>query len=130
MAKSKNHTEYYNKKEKHPKNNTIEHTKLLKFRKESHRRTLFKTVCWRVIASVTTMLIVFAFTGKVIISLGVGFVEAIMKLLLYYLHERIWGKISWGKPKYPLDDLPVSKELLPEDKEIIRKHLQDLGYLD
>jgi uncharacterized membrane protein len=37
------------------------------------------------------------FTGKPILSLGVGALEATSKIALYYTHERIWNKINWGK---------------------------------
>lgn len=99
-------------------------------KKESHPRTLVKTITFRVCATITTVLIVFAFTGKWLLSLGVGAVETVVKLLLYYIHERIWGRVHWGRPKHPLDDLPVRKPLTPEHKELIRKRLRDLGYLE
>jgi uncharacterized membrane protein len=98
-------------------------------KRESHTRSIVKTITWRFIATMTTVVIVFFFTGKLALSLGVGAVEVISKIIFYYLHERIWGKLSWGKPKHPLDDLPVKRELSPEHKEEIRKKLQDLGYL-
>jgi len=98
-------------------------------KKESHPRTLVKTITFRVCATITTVLIVFAFTGKLLLSLGVGAVETVVKLLLYYVHERIWGRVRWGRPKHPLDDFPVNKDLSPEHRERIRQHLKDLGYL-
>lgn len=97
--------------------------------KESHYRSLIKTISWRILATLTTMSIVFAFTGKVGLSLGVGLVEVALKMCFYYLHERLWGKIPWGKPKHPLSDLPVNRDLLPEHKEMIRQRLRELGYL-
>ena len=62
----------------------------------SHKRTMAKTISWRIIASLTTMTIVYLFTGEMILSLGVGAVEVVSKMILYYLHERAWGKLSWG----------------------------------
>jgi len=97
--------------------------------REDHHRSLAKAISWRMIATLTTMAIVFIFTERLVLSLGVGLVEVITKCLLYYFHERLWGKISWGKPKHPLEDLPVDKELTPEHKEIIRQRLRELGYL-
>lgn len=99
-------------------------------KKESHPRTLVKAITFRAGATVTTMLIVFAFTGRWLLTIGVGVVETIAKVILYYVHERIWDKIHWGRPKHPLDDLPVTKDLSPEHKERIRQHLKDLGYLE
>ena len=59
-------------------------------RNESHLHSVLKAVSWRILATTVTVLIVFAFTGKFVLSAGVGAVEVIMKLILYYSHERIW----------------------------------------
>ncbi|MAF13495.1 MAG: hypothetical protein CMI53_01205 [Parcubacteria group bacterium] len=64
--------------------------------KETHARSIFKTISWRVIATLTTTILVYLFTGSFKIALGIGFFEASLKLLFYYLHERAWDKINWG----------------------------------
>ncbi len=64
---------------------------------ETHLRSVIKAVSWRVIATLTTMALVFAFTGKVELALAVGGIEMAAKLLFYYLHERSWNAIKWGK---------------------------------
>ncbi len=96
---------------------------------EHHKRAIGKTLSWRIIASLTTMAIVFVFTGKLNLTIEVGVVEVISKLLFFYLHELLWGKISWGTPKHPLSDLIVKSEISPKDKEIIAEKLKELGYL-
>jgi len=102
----------------------------LRGKMEDYRvRSIVKTISWRVLATLATMFIVFAFTGKVKLSVGIGLVEAVSKMVLYYLHERTWGKISWGKLKHPLADLVLKKELTPEDKELIQQRLKELGYM-
>lgn len=63
---------------------------------ELRRRSIIKGVTWRVTATIITIIIVFLFTGEIKLALGVGLIEAIAKLVLYYIHERIWNKISWG----------------------------------
>ena len=97
---------------------------------DSHTRTIVKAVSYRVLATLTTMTIVFLFTRKIILSLGVGLVEVIAKITFYYIHERTWHKISWGKNKHPLSDLPVKRELEPKDMAIVKKKLKELGYID
>jgi uncharacterized membrane protein len=97
---------------------------------DSHTRTVAKAVSWRFIATFSTMTIVFLFTRKIMLSLGVGLVEVIAKITFYYLHERTWHKISWGKNKHPLSGLPVKRELEPKDMMIIKNKLRELGYLD
>ena len=57
------------------------------------RRAAAKTLTWRIIATITTMAVALAFTGSVHISLGIGIVEASLKMILYYLHERSWDKV-------------------------------------
>ncbi len=66
-------------------------------RVDAHYRSLFKSITWRICASLSTILIVFAFTHKIVLSLGIGAVEVIVKLILYYFHERIWEKVPMGK---------------------------------
>ena len=63
---------------------------------ESHKRTVAKTISWRIIATITTALLVYIFTGNFKIAVVVGALEAVLKLLFYYLHERGWSHIAWG----------------------------------
>jgi adenylylsulfate kinase len=75
--------------------------------KDTHFRSVIKALSWRIFATLTTVLIVFAFTRKLILSLEVGAVEVVVKLILYYFHERLWVFIPFGKKKYPLSSLPI-----------------------
>ncbi len=97
--------------------------------REFHRRSLVKAVSWRVLATLSTMVIVYAFTGEPLLSLGVGGAEVVVKLLLYYGHERLWNWIPWGRLRHPLSGLAVSRELEPEHLDEIRTRLEELGYL-
>ena len=64
---------------------------------ELKKRTLLKTMTWRVTASLTTFLIAWILTGDLLIGVSIGSIEAIAKIFLYYYHERIWNNISWAK---------------------------------
>ena len=65
---------------------------------DDHRkRSIVKSLTWRAIASLTTMIIVYAFTERIALSLGVGVVEVFSKMALYYAHERLWTRIRWGR---------------------------------
>lgn len=97
--------------------------------REYHKRSLVKAVSWRVLATVSTMAIVYVFTGEALLSVGIGAVEIVVKLFLYYGHERVWNLITWGKLEHPLAHLAVSRELEPEHLDEIRNRLEDLGYL-
>lgn len=97
--------------------------------REYHKRSLVKAICWRALATLTTMVVVFIFTGRVTLAIQVGAVEIVAKLAFYYLHERVWDAIAWGKLGHPLAGLAVSRELEPEHLEEVRKRLEELGYL-
>ena len=61
------------------------------------KRTIVKTLTWRVTASLTTFIIAWILTGDLLIGLSIGSIEAIAKVFLYYFHERIWNNIGWAK---------------------------------
>lgn len=74
--------------------------------KESPLRSLSKALSWRIIASITTFLISFvvfrSLTDKSISETmetagAITGVDFFAKLLFYYLHERMWTNIDWGK---------------------------------
>jgi uncharacterized membrane protein len=61
------------------------------------KRTIVKTLTWRVTASLITFVIVWVLTSDLLIGATIGSIEAIAKIFLYYFHERIWNNISWAK---------------------------------
>jgi uncharacterized membrane protein len=67
--------------------------------KNSNKRHLFKTVTWRALGTLDTILIAWVITGDGLIGLKIGFSEIITKMILYYLHEKIWYKIDFGLEK-------------------------------
>lgn len=68
---------------------------------ETRRRSIAKAISYRVLGSLTTAGIAFVMTGSVATSLGVGGFDAIAKMFAYYVHERAWSRISYGKAKPP-----------------------------
>jgi len=62
---------------------------------DTQKRTVVKTMTWRITASLTTFIIAWILTGDVLIGASIGSIEAIAKIFLYYFHERIWTNISW-----------------------------------
>ena len=65
--------------------------------KDKHIRSVAKSISWRIIGTIITSNLVFLFTGQWAISIAVGAVEFIVKSLAFYMHERVWFKIGWGK---------------------------------
>ena len=61
------------------------------------RRSGMKALTWRVVATLTTMSIVFVFTGEVDLMMEVGIFDVLLKLALYFVHERIWDQVSLGR---------------------------------
>ena len=62
---------------------------------DTKKRTIAKTMTWRITASLTTFTIAWVLTGDLLIGASIGTIEAIAKIFLYYFHERIWTNISW-----------------------------------
>ena len=63
---------------------------------DTQKRTIAKTITWRILASLTTFIIAWILTGDLLIGASIGSLEAIAKIFLYYFHERIWNNISWA----------------------------------
>ena len=57
---------------------------------DSHLRSIVKTFSWRILATVTTMAVAYAITGQLDTAIAIGSIEFVLKLLLYYVHERMW----------------------------------------
>lgn len=66
---------------------------------KSYKRHIAKSITWRVIGTLDTILLSWLISGDPLIGLQIGFAEVITKMLLYYLHERIWFKIRAGVTK-------------------------------
>ena len=60
-------------------------------------RSLVKTITWRIIGSLDTMFISYLITGSFEMGLAIGGIEVISKMVLYFLHERVWQHINYGK---------------------------------
>lgn len=63
---------------------------------ETHKRTLVKTITFRVAATLSALIIVYAYTGDWRMAGIVGAIDAVSKSIIYYFHERIWTRIHWG----------------------------------
>ncbi|HYM13819.1 MAG TPA: DUF2061 domain-containing protein [Bryobacterales bacterium] len=68
---------------------------------DSRRRSVAKAISYRIFASLTTFLIAWALTGRLTIGAQIGAIDAVAKLLGYFLHERLWARIRYGAPKPP-----------------------------
>jgi len=55
-------------------------------------RHILKTITWRIVGTIDTIVLSWIITGNFTLGLKIGGVEVITKMILYYLHERVWFK--------------------------------------
>lgn len=65
--------------------------------RETKARSILKAFSWRASGTIATGLIVLIFTGKVSLAFTIGFLEFISKMSLYFIHERVWNRIPFGR---------------------------------
>ncbi len=66
---------------------------------EKNKRSLVKTVTFRILIIISDMIIIYALTHKLYITLGIIGLSNLSSTILYFIHERIWNKINWGRVK-------------------------------
>lgn len=118
--------------------------------KETDTRTIAKGFSWRFFATATTVIIVYLFFGRLDLAIAAGILETISKVLLYYIHEKIWQRVRWGKKKIepfnlwftglPLSGKSTIADLVFEklqkfdlpleriDSKDVRELIPDIGY--
>ena len=78
------------------KGGAIHKREIMDYKKESHLRSILKGLTWRIIASSTIVAIAYFTTGDIDTALKIGGIEFLIKLILYYLHERVWQLAQIG----------------------------------
>lgn len=64
---------------------------------ETTVRSFAKTISWRVTGSGATFAISYLISGNLTIASSIASIQLIANTVLYFVHERIWNKINWGK---------------------------------
>jgi len=64
--------------------------------KESNQRSILKGITWRLVATTTTIAIVYLFFDRLDLAIMAGLIETILKVGLYWAHERVWFRVRWG----------------------------------
>ncbi len=62
-------------------------------------RSFLKAISWRLIGSITVVIISYLYTGAIDLSLSIGFIDIFSNIFLYFLHERTWNFFDWGQSK-------------------------------
>ena len=60
-------------------------------------RSLVKTISWRLTGTFCTFLISFIILGDITTSSTIALIQLILNTIMFYIHERIWNIIKWGK---------------------------------
>ena len=74
---------------------------------ESRRRSLVKTIAWRIIATAVTMLVSYIWLGEWAASIALAVTANGIKALLYYGHERLWNRIDFGREEKIKEDYTI-----------------------
>jgi len=93
-------------------------------------RSWVKSILWRVIGIVLLGAISYLITGSWKEMTIITLLFHSIRVVMYYFHERLWERISWGRIKHPLSELPVKDKLAPQDLKIVKETLKTLGYID
>ncbi|MHC4477453.1 MAG: DUF2061 domain-containing protein [Planctomycetota bacterium] len=68
---------------------------------ESHFRSIVKAVTWRAGGTFVTGIVAWGFTGELKIAAGIGLIDMVLKIGAFYVHERLWNRVHFGKLKPP-----------------------------
>ena len=63
----------------------------------SHKRHIAKTITWRLVGTIDTIILSWIISGDPYIGLQIGVYEVVTKMILYYFHERVWFKVNLTK---------------------------------
>jgi uncharacterized membrane protein len=64
---------------------------------ETHARSVLKAISWRTLGTLDTFAISWFMTGRIEVAGSIAGLEIITKIAWYYLHERLWASITWGR---------------------------------
>jgi adenylylsulfate kinase len=97
--------------------------------KDTNTRSVAKGFSWRLVATTTTIIIVYLFFGRLDLAIAAGVIETVLKVGLYWAHERAWFKVKWGRKRIEpfnlwFTGLPLSGKTTIADA--VYKQLQNL----
>ncbi len=74
---------------------------------ERKRRSIVRTISWRTIGTIDTIIISWIVVGDINFAVTIGGVELFTKMALYFFHERAWNQCSFGRDK----EMPIEYEI-------------------
>jgi uncharacterized membrane protein len=63
--------------------------------KETRKRSVVKSITWRIICIVVSISTAYVMTGNLDVSVAIGTVYNVITMILYYFHERAWNTSKW-----------------------------------
>lgn len=61
------------------------------------RRSWAKSITWRVLAVISTFGVGYAMTSSLTFATSLTIISNTINFVLYYIHERVWLKVKWGR---------------------------------
>lgn len=74
---------------------------------EKSSRSIAKTISWRMLGTIDTILISWVVIGSLNFAVTIGGIELFTKMVLYYFHERAWARSDFGRVK----EIPIEYEI-------------------
>lgn len=71
--------------------------RVFKWSPASQLRSLTKAISWRFVGSLDTFMLSLIVTGNARYAVSIASIEAVTKIVLYYIHERVWRSVAWGR---------------------------------
>ena len=68
---------------------------------ETHFRSIAKAVSYRIVGTINTCLVAWVITGNIDLAARIGIVDISLKIVVFYVHERLWNRSKFGKHKPP-----------------------------
>ena len=68
---------------------------------ESHLRSIAKAITWRIGGTLVTFVVAFLFTKRLELAVQIGLLDTLLKIGIFYGHERLWDRINFGRKKKP-----------------------------
>jgi uncharacterized membrane protein len=68
---------------------------------ESHYRSIVKAITWRAGGTIVTFAVAWLITGNLNFSAKIGLLDTIVKVGVFYFHERLWNRLNFGRTKPP-----------------------------
>ena len=64
---------------------------------DTSTRSLVKTISWRITGSGATFAISYLVLGDFSVAGTIAITQVTLNTILYYIHERIWNRVTWQK---------------------------------